>query len=308
VSVLGFFCFLVPVRECGVQMTTRTTDEASKEVECETIESLNLEGELSGEIGDHLGSCLEGLTCFGDFVPPIRCAGCNYPLMLSTFYNGQHECDGVDVQRRGRVVLCGSFDHHQIRRHELRHVPPPNGVFDMFRVSRDYYCSDTCSSECSEETILEVDCENPFVRTICRGPDRSELMQDRVQRLNCPENCKGQCLLDACVRVADDTFNSKKHCPDCKRSFWVRPVDKFKEFMERAEKGVIDETPNVLICGNIKCSRGECSRCDEHVDMFGDHMELPDPEGCTGPGCDGRCLDRYVKNYIVPRSLKRAKE
>lgn len=298
-----------------VWMPFRVRDEPPKDVVSATIESLNLDGEFSGELAVHEGSTMEDLRCFGQFIPPIRCAGCDVPLMLSTFYDGQHECYGHKVERRGRVVLCGSFDHHKIRRCELDHVPPPNGVHDMFRVSRDYYCSEDCPSGrltgYPKKTVLEVDCENPFIRTVFNGPDMAELMQDRVQRLNCPKDCKGQCLLDACVRNADDAFNSKEHCPDCKRPFWVSQVEPFEEFMEKVGKGVVGDQTGVVMCKNIVETPNECPRCDEYLGIYRNQYlgkPVKDAEGCIGIGCDGRCLDQYVKNYIVPSSLKRSKK
>ena len=300
------------VLSCDIQMAVLAGDEPLRDLGIKKIHSLNLEGELSGELNYHLGSRSETLRCLGENISPIKCAGCDKAIMLSTCYDQAKVEDSSGNKVLGRVVLCGSFDPHKIRREELEHVSPPNGEFDMYECSRNYYCSDTCPSGrltgCLDKTVLEVNCYDLFIRDVFGEADNSpQIMQDRVQQLDCPEGCNGQCLLDACVRYADDTYNSKKHCPDCKTPIWIHPAEPFEEFMEMAEKGILGNGSDVLICGHIKSTREQCARCDEYLDIFGDIVDIVEPEGCIGLNCGGECLDQHVKNYIVPRSLKRDK-
>jgi hypothetical protein len=307
VDIFLFFCVLV--LSCDIQMAALAEDKSLQEVRVEKIHALNLEGELRGELNLWRGSRSETLCCRGENISPIKCAGCDKAIMLSTFYDSAVP-DSSGNMMRGRVILCGSDNPLKIRREELEHVPPPNEEYDRYLCNRKYYCSDTCPSGCLtgclEKTALEVDCEYPFMRVVF-SVGSPELLQDRVQQLDCPEGCNGQCLLDACVRYADDTYNSKKYCPDCKTPIWIQLAEPFEEFMKMTEKGILGNGSDVFICGHIKSTRKQCARCYEHLGLFEHIVDIVEPKGCIGLKCDGECLDQHVKNYIVPRSLKRNK-
>ena len=294
----------------NIQKDENTETDLKTDLKIESIDSLGLEGQFNGEYGNFPGSLKEGMDCYGQFISPIKCSGCDLPIMLSTFYDGQHEEDG-DVVRKGRVVLCGSFDPYKIRRHDL--ALDPEVDLDIFRINRNYYCN-FCSDSCPAETVLESGCKNPFIRDVFNGPDYSELMQDRIQQLNCSPDCKGQCLLDACVRYIDDFYNVKKHCPDCKRVFYLYNVaDQFENAIDEASQGRLPRRLGTreILCKGVVETRGDCSRCDEIMDMF-THYDFHTGEeyhntedGCIGVGCGGKCLDQYVKEYIVSSSNKR---
>ena len=245
--------------------------DMSRELDITSINELKLDRDP--EVFDHLPeNRYEGLSCMGTFIPPVKCAICHNPFMLYTFYDGHHDFDDYyDPSVVGRTIICGSYNPRKIVRVtrsswrlesvQLSNPPIEDETYEQIHV----YVCDLCNDDHRKygNSIYEIDCDDGFLfNNLDAG-----VMQNRVEQLNCSENCKGMCLLQAYSEYMNDQFHTVKKCSECSTSIHIMISSDYDELKRKAIHGEFINLEGVYVCSDVINKRNECDGCEESLEL-----------------------------------------